>query len=215
MFFSKHAAAQGTNKHPAAQKTDKYLTRSYAAVGYQGARSYFCIGRTCSEAAVPHPRAGGREKKSYGTLQSQQASATMIMGHTTLTQQALPAHKLHKTCQVKNKLRVHARAGCTAKPSPSRYTRHTSAQPSHRCRKHAEPVPLQSHTCSHSHLFITRWDNRHHKPGTFQAPGTAICLLHSTTLQEGKRMAEHKCPQLPAARQCTTNTPGCWAHTTC
>ena len=185
MLFSKHAAAQGTNKHPAAQKTDKYLTRSYAAIGCQGARSSFCIGRTCSKAAVPHPRAGGREKKSYGTLQSQQASATM--GHTILTHQALPAHKLHKTCQVKNKLRVHVRAGCTAKPSPSRHTRHTSAQPSHRCRKHAEPVPLQSHTRSHSHLFIARWDNRHHNPGTLQAPGMAICLLHSARLGRAGR----------------------------
>ena len=29
-----------------------------------------------------------------------------------------------------------------------------------------------------------------------------------------KWMVEHKRQQLPAARQCTANTPGCWAHTT-
>ena len=37
-----------------------------------------------------------------------------------------------------------------------------------------------SHTLTNT-LFITRWDNRHQKPGTFQAPGTAD-PLHPTTL---------------------------------
>ena len=81
------------------------------------------------------------------------------------------------------------------------------------------PAALQSHTRFQTHSFITRGTigTKSQEPFRLQGQQSLYTPPH---YRAGRReikkwMADHKRQQLPAARQGKTNTPGCWAHTTC